>query len=575
MFDVDLDLFSDDANFRRAPTDLYMEFNHLYRWHNTVPDELNYNPPIPFYDVFFNPQGFLNFTLQDHLDAFYSTPAGAFVPRNIPWFLREPTVKTIKQGRAVGLQSFTAYQERHGFPRYTSFDQLSKDPSIIAALQSLYASIDDVDLYVGLNIEQLGVGVLPHLIFFMVAEHAFFYLLNFPLYRRPDLISSGFLTSEGLAYFKNSTARGLISQHLQVPSRDKNLFTTSMESLLPAELCDMYHTELHNIFDFVGQDFLWDYFIGSDRFHQLFLTLLFMMAGFVVVYSGPMKLAHHHPVFKHKTASLITFNAMSFAVYAIQAPVYTYLAVIFLFSCRFDQVADSSFIPIGILYTAHGVMYLVEAVIRSLVSYNRLLVLHHVAWFMLVGVTFWTKSIFSSKLTVILDLFSTYEFGLFVLLFWSKVYDRRLLTVHKVLGQIGVWIFTVSRFLQFVLLVYFFVGSYEKMKSGSHLGLYFFELGLVAFLFCAQTYTVFFYLRWRSLWQMGKDEPSCPSPKADADGASSTPRSPTHGGNVTATTSLGCDLSTVVQLYSTMDSSSRSEDERKSFEVDSNAPSAL
>jgi len=224
------------------------------------------------------------------------------------------------------------------------------------------------------------------------------------------------------------------------------------------------------------------------------------------------------------------------------------------------------------------VMYLIEAVIRSAVAFNRLLVLHHMAWFMLVGITFWTKSIFSSKLTVILDLFSTYEFGLFVLLFWSKLNDRRLLSVHKVLGQIGVGIFILSRFLQFALLAYFFAGSYEKMKSGSHLGLYFFELGLVTFLFCAQTYTVFFYLRWRSLWRMGKDESSCPSPKDDADGASSTPRSPSHGGNATATTSLGCDLSTVVQLYSTMEpssKSSKSDDERKSFEVDSNAPSAL
>lgn len=55
----------------------------------------------------------------------------------------------IQRGRDHGLASYNDVREALGLPRVTKFKQISSDPSVRNALQSLYGSVDNIDLWVG------------------------------------------------------------------------------------------------------------------------------------------------------------------------------------------------------------------------------------------------------------------------------------------------------------------------------------------------------------------------------------------------------------------------------------------
>jgi hypothetical protein len=55
----------------------------------------------------------------------------------------------IQRGRDHGLPSYNDTREAYGLPRATGFDAISRDPELQARLAAAYASVDDVDLWVG------------------------------------------------------------------------------------------------------------------------------------------------------------------------------------------------------------------------------------------------------------------------------------------------------------------------------------------------------------------------------------------------------------------------------------------
>lgn len=55
----------------------------------------------------------------------------------------------IQRGRDHGLADYNDTREALGLPRVTSFAQINPDPAVQAALQAVYTSVDDVDLWVG------------------------------------------------------------------------------------------------------------------------------------------------------------------------------------------------------------------------------------------------------------------------------------------------------------------------------------------------------------------------------------------------------------------------------------------
>ncbi len=69
-----------------------------------------------------------------------------------------------------------------GFPRVTSFDQISGDPEIVAGLRDLYGHVDRIEFYPGLFAEDVRPNsVLPSLIGRLVAVDAFSQALTNPL----------------------------------------------------------------------------------------------------------------------------------------------------------------------------------------------------------------------------------------------------------------------------------------------------------------------------------------------------------------------------------------------------------
>lgn len=55
----------------------------------------------------------------------------------------------IERERDVGLGTLNQTREALGLPAYTSFDQITHDPDVLARLQQAFPTIDDVDLFIG------------------------------------------------------------------------------------------------------------------------------------------------------------------------------------------------------------------------------------------------------------------------------------------------------------------------------------------------------------------------------------------------------------------------------------------
>ncbi len=63
----------------------------------------------------------------------------------------------IQRGRDHGLPDYNTVRAAYGLPRITSFDQITSDTELQSKLQSLYGSVDNIDLWVG----ALAEGHLP------------------------------------------------------------------------------------------------------------------------------------------------------------------------------------------------------------------------------------------------------------------------------------------------------------------------------------------------------------------------------------------------------------------------------
>ena len=55
----------------------------------------------------------------------------------------------IQRGRDHGLPDYNTVRVAYGLPRVTSFNQITSDPMLQSKLQSLYGSVDNIDLWVG------------------------------------------------------------------------------------------------------------------------------------------------------------------------------------------------------------------------------------------------------------------------------------------------------------------------------------------------------------------------------------------------------------------------------------------
>ena len=75
----------------------------------------------------------------------------------------------VQRGRDHGLADFNSIREFYRLPKYTSFEEVSSDPSIQANLALAYRSVDEIDAWVGIlsedHVEGASVGPTAHIIF--------------------------------------------------------------------------------------------------------------------------------------------------------------------------------------------------------------------------------------------------------------------------------------------------------------------------------------------------------------------------------------------------------------------------
>jgi prostaglandin-endoperoxide synthase 2 len=168
------------------PNRMAVEFNLLYRWHCLIPDTLRiHGEDLPVEKTAFRTRTLLTTGagLGGLLHEASNQPAGAIELFNTGEFLRKHAERpTIEAARKVGVATYNDYRVHCGFERVGSFEQLSSDARVIAALEAVYKKVDNVEFYPGIYAEDRPSGsVVGPLMGRLVAVHAFSQLLTNPL----------------------------------------------------------------------------------------------------------------------------------------------------------------------------------------------------------------------------------------------------------------------------------------------------------------------------------------------------------------------------------------------------------
>jgi prostaglandin-endoperoxide synthase 2 len=198
--------FAERQNWYRTNW-IALEFNLLYRWHSLVPDSLTVNgAKVPANEYRWNNSLLEKLGITDLINSASTQAAGRVSLLNNPVFLMESEYRTTQMGRDFRLRSFNDYRKAFGLSRLTSFEQLTRDAHVAGRLQSLYHSIDNLELVVGLFAEAPPQGGLfGDLMLTMVAYDAFTQIYTNPLLSQ-SIHTAEYLTAYGLELIKETTS---------------------------------------------------------------------------------------------------------------------------------------------------------------------------------------------------------------------------------------------------------------------------------------------------------------------------------------------------------------------------------
>jgi prostaglandin-endoperoxide synthase 2 len=209
-----------------------VEFNLLYRWHSLIPDTLHVGDEVlPLAKTAFRTKDFFKrHGLAAIIDTASRQRAGRIGLRNTPAMLLEMAERpSILAGRKVRLRGYNEYRQACGFPRAKSFEDISSDPDICAALRDVYGNVDEVEFYTGLFAEETRPNsVLPPLMGRLVGVHAFSQLLTNPLFA-PDVHKEQTFSRRGLGIIEETRSLADIV-HRNVPAGDKPLVKLTREN---------------------------------------------------------------------------------------------------------------------------------------------------------------------------------------------------------------------------------------------------------------------------------------------------------------------------------------------------------
>ncbi|WP_327709200.1 hypothetical protein OG912_11010 [Streptomyces sp. NBC_00464] len=182
-----------------------IEFSLVYRWHSLIPSTYAIGgQDVPLAATVANGQLVLDRGLGPLFQDLSLQPAGRSGLFNTDPLLLPIEAKSIAVGRELGLAPYNDYRAYYGFPRVTDWQQISGDPQVCEGLRDTYASVDGVELFVGLFAEEPGPGaIFGRLLERVISVDAFSEALNNPLLA-PRLFSPSTFSAEGMRIIRET-----------------------------------------------------------------------------------------------------------------------------------------------------------------------------------------------------------------------------------------------------------------------------------------------------------------------------------------------------------------------------------
>ncbi|KAK9814558.1 hypothetical protein WJX72_007844 [[Myrmecia] bisecta] len=479
----------------------YIELNHLYRWHQWIPERLDYRPPVPMSQALWNVPLVTGAPLKVAAEAMMASTIGHMGAHNVPYYLKGITMSTIEDGRYNGLQSFNAYRRYLSFPALTSFEQFNMDAETTRQMRELYGGdIEKVDMFVGLLLEQASEGrntMLCDTNTVLLTCLAFTALVNHDAVKNAQLWTTDYLTVAGKQYVQAFSLPKTISALVGRPMNCA-FMTTGQD-------CTWKHIfylpdimRWQNMYSYIGMDFVTKSFWADG---QAWSDATFILWYTALALIGYLALQHHLLMFISRAyrrldtayQMIVSMHAAYALIYTLQVIPYTLIVVKATFGSDFMGVVVANYRWIFAFVSMQAVMMLTEGTVRGILKLNLLLVGHHLVWYCVLLVALVHHSILALKVGLWLQVFQAYEFGLYVALLAYRLSAPQ--RVFQALACAGLGIFGITRIAQTILLLAVYGGSYQRQAKQGDLATFWVTLILVLVVFFIQFYTVSIYYK--------------------------------------------------------------------------------
>lgn len=198
------------------PNWITTEFSLLYRWHPLIPDEVCWGgKSYPVFDTIMNNAPLLETGLKQSFIDMSRQAAGQIGAFNTATALLGFEEDAIKQGRLCKLTSYNDYRHYVSLPRLNAFSDISKNDDVVNLLKNAYATVDDIEFYVGLFVEDADDNdILPPVIGKMVAVDAFSQALTNPLLSKHVFKEETFSTKGWEAINETKNLRDIVKRNV-------------------------------------------------------------------------------------------------------------------------------------------------------------------------------------------------------------------------------------------------------------------------------------------------------------------------------------------------------------------------
>lgn len=198
------------------PNWITTEFSLLYRWHPLIPDKMSWgDKSYPVFNTIMNNTPFLETGLKQSFIDMSVQAAGQIGAFNTATALLGFEEDAIKQGRLCKLTSYNDYRHYVSLPRLNAFSDISKNDDVVNLLKNAYATVDDIEFYVGLFVEDADDNdILPPVIGKMVAVDAFSQALTNPLLSKHVFKEKTFSTKGWEAISQTKNLRDIVNRNV-------------------------------------------------------------------------------------------------------------------------------------------------------------------------------------------------------------------------------------------------------------------------------------------------------------------------------------------------------------------------